>query len=75
MGDAIYESLWYHLPNELQKDICYIIQHLQSGPIATMGPFGIISFGTINTVRRDLTIHLNADLGSNFTFSLDESIG
>lgn len=50
VGDGIYELLWYLLPNRHQKEIRLLIQHLQYGPIATIGPLGCMNLETAKVV-------------------------
>lgn len=52
VGDGVYELLWYLLPTQHQKDIRFLIQHLQYGPIATIGPLGCIDFETAKVVSQ-----------------------
>lgn len=43
MGDVIYQSNWYAMPVDLQKDIMHLINRKQNGVCLSIGPFATIN--------------------------------
>lgn len=43
MTDVIYNSNWYALPVEQQKDLKHLMNRTQNGPTLSIGPFSTIN--------------------------------
>lgn len=50
MGDVIYNSTWYALTIEQQKDVMHLLNRKQNGVCLAIGPFSTLNHECCNAV-------------------------
>lgn len=66
MCDAIYDTKWYYLPMDLQKDVAHLINRQQNGVKLSVGPFSTLNMEFCYIVSSYNSMQLANQIKFNF---------